>query len=801
MKKSSFLQLLVGYHKPAVLLDNEICTPMQTGRAQYEEEADPRDAAWMREHMLGDDTGDNISRFGRQFSEVALYYWAWKNYAAIGNPEYFGVMQYRRHFLFGPYTGSPHSVKSIGNHEFIDDAYLAEANLTEAGARAALAGIGAVFAPPFMAPRFGERPRGRSNLDMLAGCAVNVNPRCSREDILRAVRARTPRHMDAVEAYLDDDIISYHGMFIMRRDVFFRYAAWLFGILGDDRLGFMDEAAPQKRFGGHIVEYLTGAFAALLRAEGKEKVRLLRHSNIRLTGLTDCLFPVSRVPSLPVVVFLDDESLPYFQVFLRMLGEAAPSGLTLDILAVDAGLSNPVKRALQPEKGGTIAFRSFEVDHLIGDRSEFLRHGYGAAEMHAALHLPALLKNFNRIVLADIDTLVLGGVDAMRAILENSLGDKPAAFFPPEKGSARGLGKAFGTGMMFLNLDRLRQSDFTARCLAGLGAGRSVGDVAKTALKILREDGSLVLGPEWDASTPARPGEKRFLAGGQDGLRPWHRPAGAFPPEFWRHAARVPLYRDIRAALPAAEKAAVPTVREKTNALTAAEAQNAKIFAPYRDAHVGCEMVFAASGPSLVRYRPLPGALHLGVNGVAMAEGIGLDYFMATAHYTMGVGGQTSLFNPNMFDTLARHWGKAKAFCLLPGDDLFRFLYQAVATQAASRHGMEVVFLRTRMHEAARGCPRFAHELERELFGAGGAGNVMAFFAMQFALYTRPKRIYLVGCDSTAIGDDTEDKDALGRLTADWLELRDFARRHYPDTEIVSVNPVRLRGIFRDVEM
>ena len=47
-----------------------------------------------------------------------------------------------------------------------------------------------------------------------------------------------------------------------------------------------------------------------------------------------------------------------------------------------------------------------------------------------------------------------------------------------------------------------------------------------------------------------------------------------------------------------------------------------------------------------------------------------------------------------------------------------------------------------------------------------------------------------------------------GRFEADtslmlWIEgyekLKTFARRYYPDTELVSVNPVGLKGVFNDV--
>lgn len=92
---------------------------------------------------------------------------------------------------------------------------------------------------------------------------------------------------------------------------------------------------------------------------------------------------------------------------------------------------------------------------------------------------------------------------------------------------------------------------------------------------------------------------------------------------------------------------------------------------------------------------------------------------------------------------------------------------------------------------------KWAIDLEAETFGDIGG---VVFSALQFLLYTHPKRIYLVGHDCTdGYCYKTDEKQHFG-YRIDWYrELRDFAKRIYPDTEIVSVNPVGLKGIFRDI--
>ncbi|HEE9013943.1 TPA: DUF4422 domain-containing protein, partial [Campylobacter jejuni] len=99
------IKILVGYHKPAELLKDDILTPIHLGRAlamqaSKDGEISKEDFEWMCGNMIGDDTGDNISHLNRYFCELTGIYWAWKNYDKLGNPDYIGFMHYRRHFIF-----------------------------------------------------------------------------------------------------------------------------------------------------------------------------------------------------------------------------------------------------------------------------------------------------------------------------------------------------------------------------------------------------------------------------------------------------------------------------------------------------------------------------------------------------------------------------------------------------------------------------------------------------------------------------------------------------------------------------
>lgn len=98
-------KILVCYHKKDKLYKNDILVPIHCGRAVAMEESkdgkiSQKDYQWLLKNTIGDNTGDNISELNRDINEWSAIYWAWKNYDKLGNPDYIGLMHYRRLFDF-----------------------------------------------------------------------------------------------------------------------------------------------------------------------------------------------------------------------------------------------------------------------------------------------------------------------------------------------------------------------------------------------------------------------------------------------------------------------------------------------------------------------------------------------------------------------------------------------------------------------------------------------------------------------------------------------------------------------------
>lgn len=266
------VKLLICYHKPATLFKDEIFTPIHVGRANARKKATPGDEnyQWMLDNMIGDDTGENISERNGCYNEMTSLYWAWKNYDKLGNPDYIGLMHYRRHFVF---REDEKIVYNIEN--FDEESYLREIN----------------YSPEKV-------------YNMLEGCdfithigkVINVynhyieNHR--QEDLDLAVDImleKYPEYKEITKEYFAGDYSNFCNMFIMNKKLFFQYCEWIFDILEE----FEKRVdVSEKRF--FISERLTGIFIAKLMADKSLKYKVLPISFIEDPVKIPIAMPVSR---------------------------------------------------------------------------------------------------------------------------------------------------------------------------------------------------------------------------------------------------------------------------------------------------------------------------------------------------------------------------------------------------------------------------------------------------------------------------------------------------------------------------
>ena len=210
---------------------------------------------------------------------------------------------------------------------------------------------------------------------------------------------------------------------------------------------------------------------------------------------------------------------------------------------------------------------------------------------------------------------------------------------------------------------------------------------------------------------------------------------------------------------------------------------HSETFSKYRHIYAGRNVVVLASGPTLNLYKPIEGAIHIGVNTVYQHSSP-LDYLFVCDF-------QTRVRNQKFFDEVLET--SCIKFFAYYFDEETKF--KEPSESYAAKAKAERYFTNSHFKE-------FLPDLRYNLLASHSS---VVFHALQFALFTNPKRIYLVGCDASdegkfngdAITDDIVAK-LIPRTMIGYNRFKKFACRYYPDTEIVSLNPVGLKGIFID---
>ena len=210
---------------------------------------------------------------------------------------------------------------------------------------------------------------------------------------------------------------------------------------------------------------------------------------------------------------------------------------------------------------------------------------------------------------------------------------------------------------------------------------------------------------------------------------------------------------------------------------------HSKIFPKYKGCHKNQDIVVVGTGCTLDDYEPLD-AVHIGVNRAYLNERLKLDYLF--------IQDNLPLYRESLPDYRPDNCQKFFGMQYMGPPISEEFLNQC----RAERYYFESVH------------PSRLHRIPLDISLSPFLVYYSVIFpAIQFALWTHPRRIYIVGCDcamngySKEIVTDKKQYLAVDGVKAGWQNVAEFARGFYPDVEIISINPVGLKGLFRDMDM
>jgi hypothetical protein len=224
----------------------------------------------------------------------------------------------------------------------------------------------------------------------------------------------------------------------------------------------------------------------------------------------------------------------------------------------------------------------------------------------------------------------------------------------------------------------------------------------------------------------------------------------------------------------------------------ATEKLHSAVFPQFKNKHKGGTAVLIATGPTLLHYSRLKNCIHLCVNNA---------YKKITPDYWFAIDAQNI----------------ANRFPELQQTDFVKFYGQCITPAPLHRYRSEdketIYHIADNIIENSKNCYKFYfdhpslrvnRDIETQPLPDLGS---CVFSALYFAIYAGIKRIYVVGCDCACNGyfdgqkqkPVWDDGSVVAKLLRGWNIFKDYVEVFHPDVEIISINPVGLTGLFRDV--
>lgn len=218
---------------------------------------------------------------------------------------------------------------------------------------------------------------------------------------------------------------------------------------------------------------------------------------------------------------------------------------------------------------------------------------------------------------------------------------------------------------------------------------------------------------------------------------------------------------------------------------------HSKAFPQFKNINHGKDVVIVGTGPTLAKYIPMPNAIHIGLNRAYQFDKAKMDYLFMQD----GTATQTYIDEIDKLDDVVKFYG------LLLFNEAYREGVRIPEYHLKSKNSYRYYsynYNNLEINSNIEAYPLFSHAS-------------VSIPAIHFALWTHPKRIYLVGCDCSEApywdGEKREEeylvqsKKINDMIIDGYVKIKEFAKIYYPDVEIISINPVGLKGQFKDVYM
>ena len=503
---NNFLKILICYHKKDVLLKDDVLTPIHVGRALAKERMQPDDPElkWMLSNMIGDDTGDNISRKNASYNELTAIYWAWKNYKELGDPAYIGFMHYRRHFIFRKNESVVQRVNGMGEN------YLDYIN----------------YNPHNMVHLFDDCDY-IAHIGRVDEVYKHYKENHHIEDLdlaLSILKEKHPSYAKTADDFLKMSKVNFCNMFIMPKKMFFEYCEWLFSIT--EEFEKKVDLSEKRLF---ISERLTAIFIEQKKREGNKQKSL---------SSTFVQAPMT----VPVAIPCNKDSFLTAVTMLSVLKHADKNTKVKFYLLHTGEAQTTLSRVAEPYPGASVTF--IDVTKGLAER------GYDPTKLTFPDHYPLAVSELvpdKKVLYLDERSLFFGDIGNFYTTCNN---DEFRVIGIPQD-LANPLDRRVYGNVFSLNAGRLRTHGFLSKVI-NEAAGKT-----SAALFNAFETDQVGIFPWWifNVANAEKDGEilydrtrgdtrwgvwNRALLYFDRGVEPWYNLQALYSVYWWEVAALVP---------------------------------------------------------------------------------------------------------------------------------------------------------------------------------------------------------------------------------------------------------------------
>lgn len=562
--------IYTAYHRPAPRVASRSVIPIHVGRAR---------ASAPLPGLIGDDTGENISRYNDSYCELTALYWAWKN--APAEADRIGLMHYRR-LLDCPNDHVGATVEITPRRLHLPDwCARLDAWLDGPGRE-----VDIVLPRPHLMGRTLSRNYGYRHHIEDYGVARDL------------VARDHPEMLPTFDRVSQGRALRLGNIFLMRRELVDAYCGWLFPILESvaNSAGDRPASPDQSRYIGFLAERLFTIYAAYLMETRPELVvREVSILNLAGTLVTPYIGDDSlNGPEHINIAFAADRTyLPHAAAMIQSVLARANRGRQINLFFLHSSVSDlgramlaevvaeahPNAHLHEIDTGG-----AFETAHRSESRSP-------SNATYSRFLLFSLLPRLNRLLYLDCDVIArvdvgalfdadlqgaeIGGVPDW--IMTRTLTGKTPTVDPavPDLGiyqrEVLGLSEEDIAG--YLNAG-VMVFDFAAMAdVAQTGA--KLTEMAETGRYLFRDQDILnshfrgrtaQLDPRWNVfnSSPVsyqrvpKPGHDTALAAKRDpwiihyadsDWKPWTGAAVPLAQHYWQSLIQTPFYGEVMGAL------------------------------------------------------------------------------------------------------------------------------------------------------------------------------------------------------------------------------------------------------------